>query len=132
MILDTSFIIDVMNGKRDAVEKLEELKKDDVSIQITSLTGYELHLGVRNSSKPRKEQKKIETFMDKILGNRIPYNWENGKKSAEIQSGLEDQGTMIEIPDILIAGITAESGEKILTRNTKHFKEIEGIKVESY
>ncbi|MFB6099989.1 MAG: PIN domain-containing protein [Candidatus Nanohalobium sp.] len=132
MILDTSFVIDLMKGEKKALNKLEELKENEVSVRITSLTGYELYLGVKNLDKPEKEKDKIEAFMDKVLGERVPYRWDHGKKSAEIQSKLKDQGEMIDLPDILIASVAAETGEKILTRNGKHFEKVEGIEVESY
>jgi len=39
---------------------------------------------------------------------------------------------MIDIEDIMIAAIAIVNGEKILTRNSKHFKRIEGLEVEEY
>lgn len=39
---------------------------------------------------------------------------------------------MINIEDIMLAGIALTHNESIITRNIKHFSKIEGLKIETY
>lgn len=132
MILDTSFIIDFMNGEPECLEKLVELKQREKELNVTSLTAYELYLGVRESEKPEKEKNKIKETLQKLSGEKFSFEWIHGKKSAVIQGNLKDEGEMIELQDIFISSIAQKSGQKILTRNHEHFQKIDGVKVESY
>lgn len=132
MILDTSFLIDLMNGDRATLRKLHELKKEQEELNITSLTAYELYLGVQNSNRPSKERQKIRETIQKVSGSRIAFGWSHGKKSAEIQKTLKENGEMIELQDIFISSVASKSSQKVLTGNPEHFKKVEGIEVESY
>lgn len=46
MIADTSFIIDVMRGKKESLKKLEEVQKKDESLNTTSISFFELWSGI--------------------------------------------------------------------------------------
>ncbi len=47
MILDTTFLIDLMKEDPSAVRKLEEIERDRITQNIASPTLYELYVGIR-------------------------------------------------------------------------------------
>jgi|SRR3989344_2395473 len=131
MILDSSFIIDVLRGiNSDAKRKAEELDKKFQIKAITSVTIMELWSGAMLSTDQEKEKKKIDELLDSLL----VYNFteREAKKAAEIESGLIKSGEKIEIEGITIAATALIRNEKILTKNIKHFEKIKGLSIESY
>mgnify|MGYP000657540176 CR=1 FL=1 len=48
--LDTSFLIDLMNGDEDAVEKARELETDLVRQRFSSITLFELYYGISRAT----------------------------------------------------------------------------------
>jgi len=130
-LLDTTFLIDLLNGKI-VLNKVEELEKN-FKLFTTELNAFELFVGVFFL-----EQRKQKELMEKaaeLLGRLEILNLDRkaSMKAAEISANLIKKGKIIESNDCLIAGIALSNGIKsIVSRNEKHFKRIEGIKVEKY
>lgn len=130
MILDTSYLIDLMNGDEGALEKRQELEKADIPQSITSITLFELWSGLEQSERTEKEKQKIRD----VIAGRIIYQLDpaSSKKAGEIHGKLARDGEKIEPQDSMIAGIAVQENEPVLTRNQKHFDKIEHLKTENY
>lgn len=60
MLLDTSFLIDLMDGDDGAVEKAHELETDLVQQRLSSMTLFELCYGVVRAIDSETEREKVE------------------------------------------------------------------------
>ena len=125
MIADTSFIIDVMKGKKESLKKLGEVEKNDIPLNTTSITFFELWSGIEQSNKPDKEKEKIRD----VLEARVLYDFDRiaGELGGRIDGKLSKKGKKVEPQDSMISGIAIRENEKILTRNTKHFNLISKV-----
>ena len=130
MIVDTSFVIDLMNGTPEAVEKAKQLWKEKENLFVTTVTIFELWSGVTQSQKPEQEKRKILG----VLGSQLilELDEESAEEGGRIDGLLVREGLRIEPEDCMIAGIAKHHQETILTRNIKHFGRIKGLSVESY
>ncbi len=130
MILDTSFIIDLMRNEQKAVAKLQELIKRGEPQLVTSLTIFELFSGLVRCKKPSEEKEKIL----KVLAGQLVLNLDeqSAKISGEIDGNLIKEGNMLEPIDCMIAGIALAKKDKVLTRNVKDFSRIKSLEIESY
>ncbi len=130
MIVDTSFIIDLMKDYRDAKLKLEELGKKGEPLLTTSLTIFELYRGISRSRKPEKERMKITA----ILKNQIVADFDEiaAQRAGELDGLLMIRGRPIGAVDCMIAGIALVRMEKLLTRNTSEFEKVKGLGLETY
>jgi predicted nucleic acid-binding protein len=117
MILDTTFIIDIMRNEKMAVVKLNELVKKSEPQLVTAVTIFEIFSGLSRSKKPIEEKNKIMN----TLQNQIILNLDNNsaEKAGEIDGNLIKEGRMISPTDSMIAGIALVKKEKVLTRNVK-------------
>ena len=109
--LDTSVIIDFLAGEKKTVELIGSYARKE-RISTTTITEYEL----------LKHQKVIlrelaERFLDRIIVH--PFDKSSAKESADFYVRLENQGKLVNENDILIAGITAATGETLLTKDKK-------------
>lgn len=129
VILDASFIIDLLKGNPSASRKARELDESGKDKYLTSVTAMELYYGALSSG--RKEE--TIKFMSLLMSlNKVSFEFNGSIKAAEIKYELKKKGMIIDVEDIMQAGIAKTTGQKILTKNVKHFERVDGLKVESY
>jgi len=130
MILDTTFLIDVMRGDSAAAEKIKYLIEKGVPLAVTTINIFELFSGVAQCSKPALERARISH----ILNNQTiwPLDKASAERGGRVHGELARQGTEIDPEDAMIAGIALEHNEAVLTRNVKDFSRISGLHVETY
>ena len=131
MIFDTSFVIDVMGGNKAATEKLSELiSKGEPEVVAAPTIIFELFSGLAQSSKPELERKKIISVLSRVAVLQLEIS--AAERGGEIDGMLTKAGEQIDPIDSMIAGIALVKGEKVLTKNIKHFSKVAGLKVETY
>lgn len=127
MILDTSFIIEVLDGNKNAVEKLKQL--EDKQEKLSSITVMELQEGVVRSDKPEEERKQVLEILNSK--NILSADRKIMKKAGEISGKLANKGKRIDREDCIIAATAILKQEPVITGNKKHFKRIENLELES-
>ncbi len=130
MILDTTVLIDLMNGRKEAVDRITALLKSGTPTTITAPSIFELFSGLAQSSKPAAEKEKIH----QVLHRQPRWNLDDAsaENAGRIHGLLVKNNQKIEAIDSLIAGIALQHNEPVLTRNVKHFSRVPGLKVETY
>lgn len=130
LIVDTTFIVDLLRKREHATEKLKELEGRNILLRTTNISVFELFEGVVRSNKPEHEQKKVEAIL-----RDIP-SYDLDKESAIIAGRLNgtfyNRGKIIGSEDAMIAGIALAKKEVLLTRNVKDFKHVEDLEIATY
>jgi predicted nucleic acid-binding protein len=104
LILDTSFLIQLMKKNRKAIALLEGKKKDVEDIMISSLSIYELLAGaqyIHQKHKSMDEFRKIEKVLRFLT--EVPLTSKIAWKAAEIRAKLQISGESVPDIDLLIA-----------------------------
>jgi tRNA(fMet)-specific endonuclease VapC len=106
------------------------LARSPRDIAIPAVVLYELEVGIAKSSSPRKRVKQLEelTSVTQILS----FGPAEAKAAAAIRVELEKKGAPIGPYDLLIAGTALAHGARLVTRNTREFKRIKKLQVESW
>jgi predicted nucleic acid-binding protein len=130
ILTDTSFIIDVMKGNHEALVKLNEMRKTGATAMVSTVTLYELYVGVSRVRRPLEEKEKILKATSRM--STIGFDEKSAREAGRVQGDLKARGEMIDIPDILIAGIARACGFSVLTRNKAHFNKVIGLSVDTY
>lgn len=130
MILDTTFIIDVLRGSGRVLEWEEKFDKGKEEPLVSAITVMELWEGALRSEKTKEELGKMEELLKGL--SSINFDPEDGKTSGELRASLAEGGTPIDVEDIMIGATALNSNQKVLTRNPEHFERIEGLSVETY
>ena len=127
--LDSDWIIDFFRGKKEAIDAL--FKQAD-EIGTTEINSMEIYFGIYNKPHISEEE---EQYADEFFASMrvLQFSESCGKRSAKIMASLVKSGKEIEPSDVQIGSILLHNGfSAILTRNTKHFSLIKGLKVISY
>lgn len=131
MICDTSFLIDLLRGTDiKAKQKAEELDQKLIPKTASSITVMELWRGAIKAARSEEEKKKVDELLRSLLV--YTFSEEDAKAAAEIEAYLSKIGEIIDMEDIMIAGVAKARNEPILTRNKKHFEKIIGLQVGGY
>ena len=130
MILDTSFIIDFMEGDEGALERHRKLIERAETYRVSSAAIFELWTGVAHSKRRSEEKLKVTKALSGI--STIPLTSLMAEKAGEIHGTLAKEGQAIDIVDAMIAATAVLENETVLTRNIKHFSRVKGLRIESY
>ena len=129
--MDTTFLIDLFRGDKKALVLMEKPSREEEHISTTVINIAELYRGAylhKDKERKLREIKELETLLI-ILDMRI----ESAKIYGKLYSFLKEKGRITNDRDILIAAIFLSYGEnRIVTRDRKHFQQIEGLHVISY
>jgi tRNA(fMet)-specific endonuclease VapC len=110
MVVDTNIFIEYLRAKDKLNTVLLKLP-DKIEISISSITIYELFMGV-NTEKKREE---IQILTGDL--NLLSFNYEIATKSAEIYNDLKYKNQLIEFRDIFIGATAIVNQLPILTLN---------------
>ena len=134
MIVDTSFILDVIEDVDVAVTKERELEAEGVPLVIPSMTVLELYIGVGRVANTHREQRTVDAILDSYpLVNMTPsISRRAGRLLGERMADADaSEGPGIGKGDAAIAATAIERDEPVLAGDG-HFEDVPGVTLETY
>jgi len=134
VIVDTSFILDVIDDIEAAVSKERELEAEGVPLVIPAMTVLELYIGVGKVANTQEERRKVEAVLDSYpLVDMTPrISRRAGRVLGERLANADgDEGPGIGKGDVAVAATALERDEPVLAGDS-HFGTIPGVTVETY
>jgi predicted nucleic acid-binding protein len=129
VLLDTSFLIDLMNGEEGAVTTARELEANLVQQRLSAMTLFELQYGVARSNQSAAERERVENVLTSKPIH--PADTAVMRKAGRLAGQLANEGNAVADGDVII-GATAEIvDEPVLTRNVADFERL-GVDIETY
>lgn len=129
MILDTTFVIDVLNGDPGAERRRIELdERGDAAVSAVSV--FELVEGAYLSDRTDDELAAILELLSRL--HVLPVDGEIALLAGELSAELIGRGERVEAEDVLIGATAVKNDESILTRNVDHFDRLEDVAIETY
>lgn len=129
MLLDTAYLIDLMNGDDGAVEKAHNLERNLVQQRLSAMTLFELYYGVARSVNSADERERIES----VLASKPVHPADNAvmRKAGRLAGQMANEGTPVGDGDVIIGATADVLGEPVLTRNTDDFERLD-VEIETY
>jgi len=124
-LADTDWIIDHLNKKAEATQKLKEFRPYGIALSIISLA--ELYEGIFYSKDPIKSQKILDTFLKQFPA--LAIDEETCKIFGKERGKLRQKKKMASDFDLLIAATCLRWNLTLLTNNRRHFEVIEGLNI---
>ena len=123
MILDTTFLIDLLRNEQAAVTLSKTIEQKEI-LKISTVTVFEIHQGLRESSQ------NVEALFDDLI--LLSFDKKTAIKAGEIVRHLRKEGIIIDPEDAMIGATALLQHEPLVTRNTKHFSKIPELKIVKY
>jgi len=127
IILDADVIIGGEKGSFDLATWLNSRTAEQ--FEIAAITVAELWHGVERANQVQKAAR--ENYLRALLEVLpiIPYTEQTAYHHARIWAQLESTGKMIGPYDLIVAATVLERESELATFNTRHFGNVEGLKV---
>lgn len=129
MLLDSTFLNDLIHEDPDAVTRLDGLIDGRTPVAVSSLTVFEVGVGLQGAA--TQHRKRFRTTIDDLEERGLGPA--EARRALEIQRTLYSRGEPIGAVDVLIAATAAERDDtRVLTRNAGEFERVDSVTVESY
>ena len=113
-LLDTSVIVDVLNGKRGRKALLETVLRQGNTLACCAINVAEVYAGMR----PHEAQ------ATRALLKSLDYyeiTWEIAKHAGEIKFQQARRGRTLALADTIIAAVAVSNELKLITDNARHY-----------
>ncbi|MBD0319127.1 MAG: type II toxin-antitoxin system VapC family toxin [Gemmatimonadetes bacterium] len=125
ILLDTSFVIDVLRG----IPAAHRVLSDGDDFYVPSITMGELFSGAERSNRREARLAEAEAFADGA--EVVPCDLETARRYGAIESALRARGRPIPDNDIWIAALAQQHELVVVTRDA-HFDEVDALPVLSW
>ncbi|MFQ6129043.1 MAG: type II toxin-antitoxin system VapC family toxin [Thermoplasmata archaeon] len=125
--LETTFLIDLLNGKMAALAKAEELDSFGERQTVTPIAASELLFGAYLAGGDYLHD--ALSLLDNFT--LLSFDLKACQEAGEIHSELRKRGEVLGTVDVLIAAICRRHRERLITRD-KAFAGVPGLPVETY
>lgn len=127
ILLDSSVLIDILNGLKKRKELIHQLIEEGYFIATCSIIVSEIYAGML----PR-EQEKTDRFLSHMEYFEINFNI--ARKAGILKHEWARKGHTLTLSDTIIASLAIERNLMLITDNIKHFpmKELDLRKPEDF
>jgi len=122
IVVDTDVLIDYLTGTQPVAEQVRAYAESD-SLQTSAITCFELLSGARDNKRGDQVRRLVAAIPV------LPLDREAAAAAAVVRQRLARGGASIGMADSLIAGVALAHNLPLLTRNGKHFENIEGLRL---
>jgi predicted nucleic acid-binding protein len=130
-LLDTNIVSELVKRAADVKVTARLQSEPAPSLFISSVTVFELRYGAARSAKPASLWSRIQ----REIINRfqvLPVETNDALAAADVMAALAGSGYNGALQDIWLAGLAANRGLTLVTRNVRHFDRILNLRVENW
>jgi predicted nucleic acid-binding protein len=113
-LLDTSVIIDMLNGKRGRAALLRGLLSQGHLLACSSIQVAEVYVGLRSH-----EEQATEAFLRSLEYYEV--TWEIARLAGILKRDYAKKGITLALADVTIAAVAIFHGLTLITDNVKHY-----------
>ena len=125
--IDTNTVIAYFNGDTQVAARLKLLLPE---VAISSLVLAELLYGARASARATENLERVRQFL--AIVPVVDFDESSAEAYSQIRLALRRKGRPTGEVDALIASVAVAHGATLVTHNTKHFEQIEGLALEDW
>jgi predicted nucleic acid-binding protein len=130
--LDTNIIIHYLYNHTGVIQNLEQAIKDKHDLIIPHIVDYEIRRGFEIQSAPKKESSYNMLAQGQHFCRVVDmgdYYWPT---AARVYAGLYRKHLTVGDLDILIAAYCIHNNYTLVSDNTKHFENIDGLNLTNW
>ena len=129
MILDTSFLIDVLRGEQ-SVEETVQIIDERATARVSSISVMELWEGIQLADSSERERTVVENLLTDV--REVPFDRDCAMAAGTINANLNRDGVPIEDADVMIAATARVHQVPVVTTNVDHFERVPELDILTY
>jgi len=130
-LLDTNILSEIIRPRPDPVVIERLLAQPAASLYASELTRFELRRGACLRANPEPLWQQISEIILPLV-QWLPIDEVASLGAAELSADLRRSGREIGLVDTFLAATAKARGLIMVTRNTRHFESVAGLKVENW
>jgi len=127
-LLDTNTLIYFFRQQGHVAAHLRKVQASQIA--LPSVVVFELEYGLLRSTKPQAQQKGMDAV--RAAYRVLSLDAKSAKSAAWVKHTLELAGAPIGPADQFIAGIALANDLTLITRNTREFSRVPGLRLENW
>jgi tRNA(fMet)-specific endonuclease VapC len=129
MILDTSFLIDVLRGDDSVQGRLDTIDESGPP-RVSAISVMELWEGIQLADSTAAERAGVRDLLEEL--HELPFDRECAIEAGTVNAELLDAGERVDLADVQIAATARVHELPVVTANADHFERVDGIRVLDY
>ncbi len=125
--LDSNFIINLLNGKDNAVSLYKEIR--NAPLVVTAIPSIVLFEILRGKEKNQNKIEKFEALRQRLVV--LSFGEKEAQEASRIEKEIHQRGQTISPLDLLI-GATAKTNKAILVSSDGDYDKINGLMLKKY
>ena len=125
--LDSNFIINLLNGKDNAVSLYKEIR--NAPLGVTAIPSIDLFEILRGKEKNQNKIEKFEALRQRLVV--LSFGEKEAQEASRIEKEIHQRGQTISPLDLLI-GATAKTNKAILVSSDGDYDKINGLMLKKY
>lgn len=114
LLLDTTFLIDVLNDRRGRADLMERMVLEQHTLCCCAVNVAEIYAGLRAA-----EAQKTEALLRQLA--YVPISWNAAKLAGDLKREWAHRGQPLTLTDTTIAAVCLVERLTLVTDNRKHF-----------
>ena len=127
-LLDTDTLVFYLRGRPEVKQKVLSVPPGDLCTSAMCIG--ELYYGAAKSQKQAERKAEVDRLRAVLMS--IPLQGAVLERFGRLKATLEAQGERLVDADLLIAATALENNLTLVTGNLKHFRRVQGLKLESW
>jgi tRNA(fMet)-specific endonuclease VapC len=127
-LLDTNILVYAFKGQRGCREHINRAPAQ--SLAISSITIFEIEFGLAKSNNPSHLREYLQKLQ--LRSQLLGLDEHSAAQAGRLRAYLAALGQPIGPYDLLIAGIALAHNLTLVTRNTREFERVPGLKIENW
>lgn len=130
VLLDATFLIDLMRGRERAVDMLERLEAEGEATSLSAVTLFEFFRGLETVDLPSAEKRRVA---EAVMGRAVhPLDAAAAERAGRLDAALWSAGEPIDPEDACVAGTALTRDQELVTRKGREFGRVEGLRLRTY
>jgi toxin FitB len=129
IVLDTNILSALMRTEPEASVLAFLDRQDPSSVWITAVTVFEVRFGLYRLAAGRR-RRALEAAFEQLVADDLDhrvlgFDASAAAHAAQLAAAREAAGRPVDLRDTWIAGIVAARGATLITRNLRHFRDLD-------
>jgi tRNA(fMet)-specific endonuclease VapC len=124
-LIDSDWVIEWLKGRQPAIALIDSLRNQDLAISL--VTYAEVYEGIFFGRDPVAAEQGFREFQRDV--SVLPLSEPVMLRVARLRGELRREGRLIADADLLIAATALDDDRTLITRNTRHFQRVRGLRL---
>jgi len=126
-LLDANAVIALLNDATSGLAQRARREKPE-DMAISAIVAHELFYGAFKSRRVAENVHRVDALRFEVL----EFDKEDARQAGEVKALLAAAGSPIGPYDMLIAGQAISRNRVVVTRNTREFARVPGLRIENW